>query len=447
MPRRRARSPRDRHSVRRPSCCGRTRLELRDRLRTQDVARVRAAEEPAPVEVLEDDEHVAAARARLVAEGRRRERRRGGHRDRALHEVPVRRRGPGEVVLEADDATRRLEGTDAVARTARSRRAASESAGGAATASATSSRSIAASDVGRQARGPRPGSRARSPSRASTPSASRPVDDAARHGIGRHPAQRHPPAGGERDGRPKRRQRQAGRRRLGRVVGPDEPHGLVPQRSLDVGGEPPAARPRERAVQVEARGERPDGGRGERGRPIRRQPPPRDPPRRAAHRGRRRPRPSIRAMGWRSANRSPGAAAIGPGEAQDRERGPVREIDRLARPAHDERVDLVRPEVESQAIAVRGNGGRTRARRGRRAPAGRRARATWRRPPDLWSGPGRAGAPSASTPASEQRRPATARRRRRRRPGPGPRGRAPRRRRAASRRTSPARPVRRGASR
>ena len=83
---------------------------------TEDVAGVRPAEDPAPVEVLEQHEDVAAARAGLVAERGGGERRLRGQLERAAGEVLPRRACPGEVVLEADDAPVAFERLDAVGR-------------------------------------------------------------------------------------------------------------------------------------------------------------------------------------------------------------------------------------------------------------------------------------------------------------------------------------------
>ena len=68
--------------------------------------------------------------------------------------------------------------------------------------------------------------------------------------------------------------------------------------------------------------------------------------------------------GRRRANRSPGRGGDGRVEAQDRDRGHIVEVDRLARPAHHQRLGLRGAQVEAQALMVgRELGG------GRRRPA------------------------------------------------------------------------------
>ncbi len=66
-------------------------------LRAREVARIRAPEDPAPVQVLQDGEDVLAARAGGIAVGGRGERPGVGHDERPRGELPVAGGGPGEL--------------------------------------------------------------------------------------------------------------------------------------------------------------------------------------------------------------------------------------------------------------------------------------------------------------------------------------------------------------
>ena len=127
-------------------------------------------------------------------------------------------------------------------------------------------------------------------------------------------------------------------------------------------------------------------------------------------------------------------------EAEDRERGPVGQVDRLARAAHDQGRRLVRAEVEPEPLAVRGHAGggppapRTGAQARRRPHRHQQAR---RRDDaaDRSSGPGRGGdRPPRRRPAAAPsgRRPTL----RPWRHGPAPLGLAPRGRRERAGATS-----------
>ena len=334
---------------------GGVRAHALERLRAEDVAGVGPAEDPAPVEVLEQHEDVAAARAGLVAERGRGERRLRGQLEGAAGEVLPRRRGPGEVVLEADDALVAFERLDAVGRAAgvpgrggqrrRGRRRRARPRAG-------------PSPRGRPAAGPaaRPGSRSRSPSRASAPSAIACVDDVAgrrarppsRSSVARRRARIARSArragSGESGATRARRHGAPGRRRsppggatpatsgARRTASPST---SAPWRSSRAAGSPAASAAARSGVR--RRREIPRGGSGSRTTP----PPAVEP-----------------GEGWRSANRSPAAAAIGRARRRIASDAPVREVDRLARPADDERVDLVGPEVQPEPIAVDGHGRR-----------------------------------------------------------------------------------------
>ena len=294
-------------------------------------------------------------------------------------------------------------------------RAASASGGGAATASAASSRSIASS-APPAAAAARRGSRTRSPSRASAPSSTSAVDDVRRRPSRRRPIERHEAARRRRQVGAQRRQRHAGCRGFAAWCAATSSIARLRSAALDVRREPPRAAVRS-APWRSSRAGRADPARfpgaAARARSARRRETPR-----GGEASRTTPPPATEpGDGRRSANRSPGAAAIGRVEAEDRERRAVREVDRLARPAHDERADLVRAEVQPEPVAIR--------RRPGREPAPRTATSSGRGD-DL-----RVRREDPAAPQARRRRRRAGARsghRRPRRPSrraPGPRGRAP----------------------
>ena len=297
----------------------------------------------------------------------------GRHRQGAPDQVAIRRRRPGEVVVEPDDPPGGDELADAVRGTAGGACRLGRGRAAPATESAASSRSIASRVC---SLGPDARARIADPVAVAGKLAGRDelADHDVRHGRRRIAAEGHEATRGEGDVRPQRRERKAGLVRVRRVVGRDQRERPRPERRVDVRRQTPGRARAEHPVHVETGLIRADGRGGQRRCPcgVSRR---REMPRGGDGSSTTPPPATEPGDGRRRANRSPGAAGDGRVEAQDRDRGPVVEVDRLARAAHHQRLGLRRAQVQAQALAV----GRAVGAALAKARASRRGSGTWRR--------------------------------------------------------------------